>query len=104
VPGEEIGVFQPQKRGLLPVVILSHDVFNKHSGTVVAAAITSREQRFGFPLTLRIHRVKLPKPSWVRISRIRTPAVERLGKKMGRLLPEKLDQSIEGFFMEIVGD
>ena len=30
-----------EQSGLRPVLILSHEVFNKHSGTVIAVAITS---------------------------------------------------------------
>jgi len=41
-----------EQSGLRPVLILSHDVFNERSGTVIAAALTSQPQRAGFPLTL----------------------------------------------------
>lgn len=92
-----------EQGGLRPVLILSHDVFNERSGTVIAVSLTSQEQRFGFPLILKVHSARLPKQSWIKISQIRTLATERLGKKMGRLLPEELDRVIEGL-MEIVGD
>jgi mRNA interferase MazF len=36
--------------GLSPVAILSQDVFNERSGTVIAMAITSQSHRAGFPL------------------------------------------------------
>ena len=54
--------------GRRPVVIVSQDVFNARSGTVIAMAITSQPQKAGFPLTLELTGVKLPKPSWVKIS------------------------------------
>ena len=41
-----------EQAGLRPVLILSHDVFNERSGTVIAVALTSQPQRAGFPLTL----------------------------------------------------
>ena len=41
-----------EQAGLRPVLILSKDVFNKHSGTVIAVAITSQPQRAGFPFPL----------------------------------------------------
>src|SRR5436190_23040664 len=88
--------------GLRPVVIISEDVFNARSGTVIALAVTSQPQRAGFPLTLELTSVKLPKPSWVKISQIRTLSVERLGKRIGRVSPEELDRLIEGL-NEIVG-
>lgn len=83
-------------------MILSHDIFNERSGTVIAAAITSQPQRAGFPLTLELETTDLPKRSWVKISQIRTLSVERIGKKIGRAAPEELDQIVEGL-NEIIG-
>ena len=40
-----------EQAGRRPVVVLSHEVFNDRSGTVIAMAITSQPQRAGFPLT-----------------------------------------------------
>lgn len=80
-----------------PVVVLSHDVFNERSGTVIAMAITSQAQSAGFPLTFNVlASVGLPKQSWVKISQIRTLSVERLGEKIGSLDPELLDTLVEG--------
>src|SRR5437870_7753827 len=83
-----------EQSGLRPVLVLSHDVFNERSGTVIAAAITGREQRAGFPLTLELASAALPKRSWVKISQVRTLSVERLGKRIGRASPEELEQVI----------
>ena len=91
-----------EQAGLRPVLILSHDIFNERSGTVIAAAITSQPQRAGFPLTLELKTAKLPKKSWVKISQIRTLSVERIGKSIGNLSPEELDQIVEGL-NEIIG-
>ncbi|MFH1995102.1 MAG: type II toxin-antitoxin system PemK/MazF family toxin [Nitrospinota bacterium] len=85
-----------EQAGLRPVVILSQDIFNERSGTVIAVAITSQSQRAGFPLTLEIKSVDLPKKSWVKISQIRTLSVERIGKIIGKTSPEELAQVIEG--------
>ncbi len=85
-----------EQRGHRPVVILSHDVFNERSGTVIALAITSQPQRAGFPLTQELQSVELPKSSWVKISQIRTLSVKRLGDRIGRVSAEELDQLIEG--------
>jgi mRNA interferase MazF len=92
-----------EQKGLRPVVVISEDIFNARSATVIALAITSQPQRAGFPLTLELTSIKLPKRSWVKISQIRTLSVERLGKKLGRVAPEELDQIIEGL-NEIVGN
>lgn len=79
-----------------PVLILSHDVFNERSGTVIAVALTSQPQRAGFPLTLELKAAKLKKRSWVKISQIRTLAVERIGERLGRASPEETSQVVEG--------
>lgn len=91
-----------EQAGLRPVLILSADVFNERSGTVIAVAITSQPQRAGFPLTLELSSPGLPKKSWVKISQIRTLAVERIGKKIADADPEELAHVVEGL-NEIVG-
>ncbi len=91
-----------EQAGQRPVLILSHNVFNDRSGTVIAVALTSQPQRAAFPLTLELTRRRLPKPSWVKISQIRTLSVERIGKRMGTVSPEELDQVLEGL-NEIIG-
>ena len=91
-----------EQAGLRPVLILSQDVFNERSGTVIAVALTSQPPRAGFPLTLELHTKRLPKKSWVKISQIRTLAVERIGQMLGRASPEELAQVIDGL-NEIVG-
>ncbi len=92
-----------EQAGLRPVLVLSHDVFNERSGTVIAVALTSQEPRAGFPLTLELAAPKMPKRSWVKISQIRTLSVERIGAKLGRATAEQLDQIIEGL-NEIIAD
>jgi len=84
------------------VLIISHEVFNARSGTVIALAITSQPQRAGFPLTLRLESVRLPKPSWVKISQVRTLSTERVGRKLGAVSVEELARIIDGLY-EIVG-
>ena len=91
-----------EQSGERPVLILSHDVFNERSGTVIAMALTSQEQRARFPLTHEIESAKLPKRSWVKISQIRTLSTERIGKKLGAVEPEELAHIVEGL-NEIIG-
>jgi mRNA interferase MazF len=85
-----------EQAGLRPVLILSHDVFNDRSGTVIAVALTSQEPRAGFPLTLESKAPGLPKRSWVKISQIRTLAVERIGRRLTRVPDEELARVVEG--------
>ncbi len=91
-----------EQSGLRPILVLSQDVFNDRSGTVIAVALTSQPQRAGFPLTLELQTKRLPKKSWVKISQIRTFAVERIGKVIGRASPEEIAQVVEGL-NEIIG-
>lgn len=91
-----------EQAGLRPVLVLSQDVFNERSGTIIAVALTSQPQRAGFPLTFELKSPRLPKRSWVKISQIRTLSVERVGKRLGRATPEDLAQIVEGL-NEIIG-
>jgi mRNA interferase MazF len=92
-----------EQSGHRPVLILSHDVFNERSGTVIALVLTSQEQKAGVPLTYELDSKHLPKKSWVKISQIRTLSTERIGKKLGHISQEELDQIIEGL-NEIISD
>ena len=73
-----------EQAGRRPVLVVSHEVFNERSGTVIAMAITSQPQRAGFPLNLEITEPGLPKRSWLKISQVRTLSVIRLGERMTR--------------------
>jgi len=85
-----------EQAGVRPVIVLSHDVFNERSGTVIAIAVTSKEPRASFPLTLELTSAKLPKRSWAKIGQVRTISVARLSRKLGRISPEELDRIVEG--------
>jgi mRNA interferase MazF len=91
-----------EQAGLRPVLILSHDLFNRKSETVIAMAITSQAQKAGFPLTMALPPDTMPKPSWVKISQIRTISIDRLGKRIVALGPEMLDQLVDGL-LELIG-
>jgi mRNA interferase MazF len=95
-------VLGSEQGGLRPVLILSHNVFNERSGTVIAVALTSQPQRAGYPLTFELSNEKLPKKSWVKISQIRTFSVERLRKKFSKASDEELAIIVEGL-NEIIG-
>ena len=77
--------------------MISPDVFNEY-GTVIALAVTSQRKRASLPLAVKLESVQLPKPSWVKISQIRTLSTERLGKRLGRISPEELQEIVEGLF------
>jgi len=85
------------------VLVLSHDIFNERSGTVIAVALTSQQPKAGFPLTLESKARGLPKRSWVKISPIRTLAVERIGRRIARASEEELDRVVEGLNEIVAG-
>ena len=85
-----------EQSGQRPVLILSHDIFNENSGTVIAIAITSQPQKAGFPLTLELKTGNLPTRSWAKISQIRTLSTVRIGNLIGNLSKEELILVIDG--------
>ena len=91
-----------EQAGLRPVLVISHETLNRYSGTVIALAITSQPQRAGFPLTHQIEGLKMPKPSLVKISQVRTLSVARLGKRIGSLSDEEVGRIVDGL-LELVG-
>ena len=91
-----------EQAGRRPVLVLSHDVFNERSGTVIALAMTSQEPKAGFPLTLESRATGLGKRSWVKISQIRTLSVDRIGQRLARASEEELARVLDGL-NEILG-
>lgn len=92
-----------EQAGFRPVAIISHNVFNERSGTVIAMTITSQPQRAGFPLTHELKSGELPKKSWVKISQVRTLSTTRLDSRIGQIDPEEIGFLIEGL-NEIISD
>jgi mRNA interferase MazF len=91
-----------EQAGQRPVLVLSHDVFNDRSGTVIAVAMTSQEPRAGFPLTLESEASGLKKRSWIKISQIRTLSVDRIGIRLARASEEEVARVVDGL-NEILG-
>ena len=91
-----------EQSGLRPVLILSNDIFNEKMGIVIAVALTSKQPKFGFPLALEIDSTDLPKKSWALMGQVRTLSTERIGKKIGKVSIEEIEQIIEGI-NEIIG-
>jgi mRNA interferase MazF len=91
-----------EQSGSRPVLILSQDVFNERSGTVIAVALTSQQPKAGFPLTYELTSAGLPKRSWVKISQIRVLSLARLGKRIGKASDDEMNSVLEGL-NEIIG-
>ena len=80
-------VIGSEQGGLRPVLIVQNDVGNKHSPTVIAAAITSKMGKARLPTHIDIpgHDAGLAKDSVVLLEQVRTIDKKRLKEKMGHL-------------------
>ena len=76
-----------EQGGMRPVLIVQNDIGNKHSPTVIAAAITSRLDKAKLPTHIEVRggTCGLAKDSVVLLEQIRTLDKKRLKEKMGTL-------------------
>lgn len=76
-----------EQGGMRPVLIVQNDIGNKHSPTVIAAAITSRLDKAKLPTHIEVGggTCGLEKDSVVLLEQIRTLDKKRLKEKMGTL-------------------
>ena len=80
-------VIGSEQGGLRPVLIVQNDVGNKHSPTVIAAAITSKMGKAKLPTHIDISGLApgLAKDSVILLEQVRTIDKKRLKEKMGHL-------------------
>jgi len=88
-----------EQGGMRPVLIVQNDTGNKHSPTVIAAAITSQINKARLPthIELQANTYGLSKDSVILLEQIRTIDKRRLKEHMGRLDEEmmsKVDNAI----------
>ena len=76
-----------EQGGIRPVLIVQNDVGNKHSPTVIAAAITSQRDKAKLPTHIELNALQygLAKDSVVLLEQIRTIDKKRLKERMGEL-------------------
>ena len=76
-----------EQGGLRPVLIVQNDVGNRHSPTVIAAAITSRMSKNPLPTHIDVHSdvTGLSRDSVILLEQIRTIDKSRLKERMGHL-------------------
>ena len=91
-----------EQAGRRPVLVISADVFNKHSGTAIAMPLTSQAPRVGFPLVVELSDPRLPQRSWVKIGQVRTLATERIGPLLAQASDKELEVVLEGLW-ELLG-
>jgi mRNA interferase MazF len=92
-----------EQQGLRPVLVLSEEVFNRHSGTIIGVALTSQKPKAGFPLTYELNSDSLPKKSWVKIGQIRTLSTQMVAGKAGQVSSEELTKVTKGLNLIIGG-
>ena len=76
-----------EQGGMRPVLIVQNDVGNRHSPTVIAAAITSQKDKSKLPTHISINadRCGLAKDAIVLLEQVRTLDKQRLKERMGEL-------------------
>ena len=86
-------VIGSEQGGMRPVLIVQNDTGNKHSPTVIAAAITSQTGKARLPthIELEARDCGLTKKSIVLLEQIRTIDKTRLKERMGKLDDEMMD-------------
>lgn len=85
-----------EQGGKRPVLVVSRDRFNEKSGTVIAFAVTTARPPVGYPFALEVPAGLLPKPSWVKLSQVRTLSAQRLGAPIGVVAPDLVRKCLEG--------
>ncbi|MCL2634480.1 MAG: type II toxin-antitoxin system PemK/MazF family toxin [Oscillospiraceae bacterium] len=80
-------VIGSEQGGMRPVLIVQNDIGNKHSPTVIAAAITSQKEKSRLPthISLTALNCGLAKDSVVLLEQVRTLDKKRLKERMGEL-------------------
>lgn len=76
-----------EQGGIRPVLIVQNDIGNKHSPTVIAAAITSKKEKSALPTHISVQAAScgLAKDSVVLLEQVRTLDKRRLKERMGEL-------------------
>ncbi|MBQ4426977.1 MAG: type II toxin-antitoxin system PemK/MazF family toxin [Oscillospiraceae bacterium] len=88
-----------EQGGVRPVLIVQNDTGNKHSPTVIAAAITSKTDKARLPTHIELsgNSFGLTRDSIVLLEQVRTIDKRRLKEKMGRVdedVMTKIDNAI----------
>lgn len=89
-----------EQGGIRPVLIVQNDIGNRHSPTVIAAAITSKHDKTNLPthIALRGGQCGLTRDSVILLEQIRTLDKRRLRECTGVLSPDdqrRVDSALE---------
>lgn len=83
-----------EQGGMRPVLIVQNDTGNKHSPTVIAAAITSQVGKARLPTHIELsgQSCGLSRDSVILLEQIRTIDKSRLRERMGRLEEQQMSE------------
>ncbi len=92
-----------EQGGIRPVLIIQNDVGNRYSPTVIAAAITSQQDKTRLPTHIKVSAddCGLAKDSIVLLEQVRTIDKQRLKERMGSLgvgAMDRVDQALSVSF------
>ncbi len=96
-------VIGSEQGGVRPVLIIQNDVGNRYSPTVIAAAITSQQDKTRLPTHIKVSAddCGLSKDSIVLLEQVRTIDKQRLKERMGSLgvgAMDRVDQALSVSF------
>ncbi len=86
-------VIGSEQGGVRPVLIVQNDVGNRYSPTVIAAAITSQQEKTSLPTHIKVNAEQcgLARDSIILLEQVRTIDKKRLKEKMGALDVSNMD-------------
>ncbi|WWR14675.1 type II toxin-antitoxin system PemK/MazF family toxin [Lachnospiraceae bacterium JLR.KK008] len=96
-------VIGSEQGGIRPVLIIQNDVGNKHSPTVICAAITSKMNKAKLPTHIELdsHRYEMVKDSVVLLEQLRTIDKKRLKDKVCHLDQDMMEKVNKGLLISL---
>lgn len=96
-------VIGSEQGGIRPVLIVQNDIGNKHSPTIICAAITSKMNKAKLPTHIEIQaeRYHMVKDSVVLLEQLRTIDKKRLKEKICHLDSEIMEKVNKGLLVSL---
>lgn len=96
-------VIGSEQGGIRPVLIIQNDIGNRHSPTVICAAITSKMNKAKLPTHIELdsHRYEMVKDSVVLLEQLRTIDKKRLKDKVCHLDQDVMEKVNKGLLISL---
>jgi mRNA interferase MazF len=78
-------------------LIVSIDAFNQNSRSAIAFAVTSQQPKVKYSLVYQLPKDLLPKPSWVKITQIRTLSTNRIENYIASISDRDFNKVMSAF-------